>query len=54
MIVAGRDRERSRSVVESIRADGGATDFIAAALREESSVRSLATGALDIAGRVDL
>ena len=53
VIVAGRDGERGRSVVESIRADGGA-DFFAVALREESSARSLATGALDIAGRVDL
>ena len=54
VIVAGRDLERGRSVVESIRADGGAADFFAVALREESSARSLATGALDIAGRVDL
>jgi NAD(P)-dependent dehydrogenase (short-subunit alcohol dehydrogenase family) len=54
VIVAGRDGERGRSVTESIRADGGAADFIAAALRDESSARALATGALDIAVRGEL
>ena len=54
VIVAGRDEERGRSVVESIRAEGGAADFIAVALRDESSARALASGALEIAGRVDI
>jgi NAD(P)-dependent dehydrogenase (short-subunit alcohol dehydrogenase family) len=54
VIVAGRDEERGRSVVESIRAEGGTADFIAVALRDESSARSLASGALEIAGRVDI
>jgi len=51
VIVAGRDEARGRSVVESIRADGGTADFIAAALHEESSARMLASAALDLAGR---
>jgi NAD(P)-dependent dehydrogenase (short-subunit alcohol dehydrogenase family) len=54
VIVAGRDEARGRSVVESIRADGGTADFIAAALHDESSARMLASAALDIAGRVDI
>ena len=54
VIVAGRDEARGRSVVESICADGGTADFIAAALHDESSARMLANAALDIAGRVDI
>ena len=54
VIVAGRDEARGRSVVESIRAEGGTADFIAAALRDESSARALATAAVEIAGRVDI
>ena len=54
VIVAGRDEERGRSVVESIRAEGGTADFIAVTLRDESSARALASGALEIAGRVDI
>jgi NAD(P)-dependent dehydrogenase (short-subunit alcohol dehydrogenase family) len=54
VIVVGRDEARGRSVVESIRADGGTADFIAAALRDESSALTLANAALEIAGRVDI
>jgi NAD(P)-dependent dehydrogenase (short-subunit alcohol dehydrogenase family) len=54
VIVAGRDEGRGLSIVESIRAEGGTADFIAAALRDESSARMLATAALEIAGRVDI
>src|SRR6201993_1994591 len=54
VIVAGRDEERGRSVVESIRAEGGTADFIAVTLRDERSARALASGALEIAGRVDI
>jgi NAD(P)-dependent dehydrogenase (short-subunit alcohol dehydrogenase family) len=54
VIVSGRDEARGRSVVKSIRADGGTADFIAAALHDESSARALASGALKIAGRVDI
>jgi NAD(P)-dependent dehydrogenase (short-subunit alcohol dehydrogenase family) len=54
VIVAGRDEARGRSVVESIHAEGGTADFIAAALHDESSARMLATAALQIAGRVDI
>jgi NAD(P)-dependent dehydrogenase (short-subunit alcohol dehydrogenase family) len=54
VIVSGRDEGRGQAVVESIRADGGTADFIAAALSDESSARALATRALEIAGRVDI
>ena len=54
VIVAGREQGRGESVVESIRSQGGAADFIAAALRDESSARMLAAAALEIAGRVDI
>ena len=54
MIVAGRDERRGQSVVESIRAEGGAANFIPAALHDESSARALATAAVKIAGRVDI
>jgi NAD(P)-dependent dehydrogenase (short-subunit alcohol dehydrogenase family) len=54
VIVAGRDEARGRSVVESIRTEGGTADLIAAALRDESSARMLASAALEIAGRVDI
>jgi NAD(P)-dependent dehydrogenase (short-subunit alcohol dehydrogenase family) len=54
VIVAGRDEARGRSVVESIRADGGTADFLAAALRDESSARALAMAAVEIAGHVDI
>jgi 3-oxoacyl-[acyl-carrier protein] reductase len=54
VIAAGRDGKRGRSVVESIRADDRAVDFIAVPLRDERSAWALATGALDIAGRVDI
>ena len=54
VIVVGRDEARGRSVLESIRAEGGTADFIAAVLRDESSARMLATSALQIAGRVDI
>ena len=54
VIVAGRDEARGRSVVESIRAEAGTADFIAAALRDESSARMLATAAVEIASRVDI
>jgi NAD(P)-dependent dehydrogenase (short-subunit alcohol dehydrogenase family) len=54
VIVAGRDEARGQAVVESIRADGGTADLIAAALRDENSARSLATRAVQIAGRVDI
>jgi len=54
VIVSGRDDRRGRSVVDSIRAQGGAADFVAVALRDESSARALATDALDIAGRIDI
>jgi NAD(P)-dependent dehydrogenase (short-subunit alcohol dehydrogenase family) len=54
VIVVGRDEARGRSVVESIRAKGGTADFIAAALRDESSALTLANAALEIAGRVDI
>src|SRR6201996_4987740 len=54
VIVVGRDEARGRSVLESIRAEGGTADFIAAVLHDESSARTLATSALQIAGRVDI
>jgi NAD(P)-dependent dehydrogenase (short-subunit alcohol dehydrogenase family) len=54
VVVAGRDEGRGRSVVESIRDDGGAADFITAPLHDESSARMLASAALEIAGRVDI
>ncbi len=54
VIVAGRAQGRGESVVESIRSQGGVADFIAAALRDESSARMLAAAALEIAGRVDI
>jgi NAD(P)-dependent dehydrogenase (short-subunit alcohol dehydrogenase family) len=54
VIVVGRDEARGRSVVESIRAKGGTADFIAAALRDESSALTLGNAALEIAGRVDI
>jgi NAD(P)-dependent dehydrogenase (short-subunit alcohol dehydrogenase family) len=54
VIIAGRDEERGRSVVEAIRAEGGTADFISEALRDESSARALATAALELAGRVDI
>src|SRR5437660_12280008 len=52
VIVVGRDEARGRSVLESIRAEGGTADFIAAVLHDESSARMLATSALQIAGRL--
>jgi NAD(P)-dependent dehydrogenase (short-subunit alcohol dehydrogenase family) len=54
VLVTGRDEARGRSVVESIRADGGTADFIAAGLHDESSAQLLATAALQIAGRIDI
>lgn len=54
VIVAGRDEDRGRTVVESIRAEDGTADFVAVALRDASSAQMLATAALEIAGRVDI
>jgi NAD(P)-dependent dehydrogenase (short-subunit alcohol dehydrogenase family) len=54
VIVAGRDEDRGRSVVDSIRAADGTADFVAVALHDASSAQMLATAALEIAGRVDI
>jgi NAD(P)-dependent dehydrogenase (short-subunit alcohol dehydrogenase family) len=54
VIIAGRDQGRGQAVVDSIRAEGGAADFIAAALRDERSARALAAAALKLAGRIDI
>jgi NAD(P)-dependent dehydrogenase (short-subunit alcohol dehydrogenase family) len=54
VIVVGREEARGQSVIESIRAEGGTADLIAATLHDESSARMLATAALEIGGRIDI
>jgi NAD(P)-dependent dehydrogenase (short-subunit alcohol dehydrogenase family) len=50
VIVSGRDRTRGDAVVAGIRAAGGTADFVAAELHDESSVRELATLAVELGG----
>jgi NAD(P)-dependent dehydrogenase (short-subunit alcohol dehydrogenase family) len=54
IVVSGRDSARGESVVDAIRAEGGAADFIAADLRDAASARDLARRALETTGAVDI
>ncbi len=50
VIVSGRDKARGDAVVAGIRSAGGAADFVAADLGDESSVRELAVRATEVGG----
>src|ERR1700761_378117 len=50
VIVSGRDKSRGDAVVADIRSAGGAADFIAADLGDETSVRPLAVDATELGG----
>lgn len=54
VIVSGRDAARGKSVVDAIRADGGAADFVQANLEDAASARTLAERALATAGHIDI
>ncbi|MEV0407657.1 SDR family NAD(P)-dependent oxidoreductase [Actinoallomurus sp. NPDC050550] len=54
VVISGRDTVRGEQVVQEIRSTGGQADFVAADLRDESSARSLAAQARDLAGHVDI
>jgi len=50
VILTGRDQTRGDQVVDTIRANGGKADFIAASLNDETSARKLATQAVELGG----
>jgi len=55
VILSGRDATRGDAAVAAIRDAGGTADFVAAELSDASSVRALASRALEIGnGRVDI
>jgi NAD(P)-dependent dehydrogenase (short-subunit alcohol dehydrogenase family) len=50
VILTGRDQTRGDQVVDTIRANGGKADFIAASLADEASARKLAADAVELGG----
>src|SRR6184192_2066322 len=55
VIVVGRNAERGQKTVAEIRAAGGKTDFISSDLRNASSAREVARGAVELGnGHVDI
>ncbi len=54
VVVSGRDAARGQSVVEAIRTEAAAADFLEATLDDANSARSLARRTLDIAGQIDI
>ncbi len=54
VVVAGRDEQRGRSVVEEIKAAGGSAYFVAADLATKSAVDHLASEAYKILGQIDI
>ncbi|SFW91008.1 SDR family NAD(P)-dependent oxidoreductase [Amycolatopsis australiensis] len=54
VVLSGRDATRGAAAVESIRAEGGKADFVAADLTDASSARSLAERARELGGHIDV
>ncbi|MEV4053805.1 SDR family oxidoreductase [Amycolatopsis sp. NPDC049688] len=54
VVLSGRDAGRGAEVVETIRANGGKADFVAAELTDAASARALADRAREVGGPIDV
>lgn len=54
VLVSGRDAGRGEAAVHEIRAAGGKADFVAAELGDAESVRTLASEAVNLGGKIDI